>query len=301
MHSNAVKSKQNALQVIRNERMAAANSVSQKKNQAMQGAMLIDNRAKSSVQLILKQFEKNSQTGQFKSILQTHGNIIIQRISVKEKENFEKNWEEVERHLDGMYEHDNTVTHPIVGPLEEIRSILGKRADMIDGDDLNSRIEAVKNWTMLGKAKRELGITGKSPVTKKVSGSSKMAEQILREKEIQRAKPLIGSLYKHIFIGEINETGDPTGFHSKQKASDAVVESFGSKTAVGGKGVYHQPVRIKDGGKEKGPGSTFFPDAMTEDDIRVAINMNAGYEVTEPKQYAGIMLEKKGNTIYPIS
>lgn len=99
----------------------------------------------------------------------------------------------------------------------------------------------------------------------------------------------------------------------KGKNDEAICEAFDQEEASS-KGFYHQKVRakssaIKNGkvdGKqvtkaEKPDGSTFFPDAWTEDQVKDAIEFrNSNNEITTPKEAAGIKLNPQEDTIYPL-
>ena len=72
----------------------------------------------------------------------------------------------------------------------------------------------------------------------------------------------------HIFEGEINRKGKPTGFHSRPGGRDpgnARVVSI--KDPPNGVGVYTAQVEVRDGGQWKSKFSSFFPDNLSRQEI----------------------------------
>jgi len=72
----------------------------------------------------------------------------------------------------------------------------------------------------------------------------------------------------HIFDGEINSRGKPTGFHSRpggKDPSDARLVSV--KDQPNRYGVYTANIEVRDGSEWKSKFSSFFPDNLSEDDV----------------------------------
>lgn len=117
--------------------------------------------------------------------------------------------------------------------------------------------------------------------------------------------PLSAPQWRHIWRGDVSEDGkNPTGFHWKGNAAEAWLEGTGDVTREVG-GFYHENTRFKADKKpakanlNKPDGSTFFPDAWTEQEVKDAIETrNSAGQITTPKGY-GTTLTKAGETIYP--
>ncbi len=76
----------------------------------------------------------------------------------------------------------------------------------------------------------------------------------------------------HVFDGEINKRGKPTGYHSRpggKDASNARIKSI--KSRPNRHGVYTADIEIRDGNQWKGKFSSFFPDAMSKSEVVDAI------------------------------
>ena len=72
----------------------------------------------------------------------------------------------------------------------------------------------------------------------------------------------------HVFRGEINRKGKPTGFHSRpggQDPADARVVSL--RDRPNRLGVYTANVEVRDGGQWKSKFSSFFPDTLSEQEV----------------------------------
>ena len=72
----------------------------------------------------------------------------------------------------------------------------------------------------------------------------------------------------HIFRGEINRKGKPTGFHSRpggQDPADARVVSL--RDRPNRLGVYTANVEVRDGWQWKSKFSSFFPDTLSEQEV----------------------------------
>jgi len=88
----------------------------------------------------------------------------------------------------------------------------------------------------------------------------------------------------HVFEGEINRRGKPVGYHSRpngQDAPNARIKSIKSKPNR--HGVYTANIEIRDGNQWKGKFSSFFPDAMSQDQVVDAI-INAYSKSKNPKK-----------------
>ena len=110
-----------------------------------------------------------------------------------------------------------------------------------------------------------------------------------------------GKYSKHIFKGDFDKDGIPTGFHSTIGGSDTH-EAYGAKTILGN-GVYQQSVKAKNSALKKKNQSTFFPDNATHQNVIDAITVVMGYGLSSvqyvDKSVDGISLEKRGETVFP--
>ncbi|MEW9698658.1 EndoU domain-containing protein [Paenibacillus sp. SI8] len=159
-----------------------------------------------------------------------------------------------------------------------------KKAGVIDDEDITALEERVKLKTS-------------NPTDQK-----KLLEDA-EKKKLEEKKPIIEAKYgHHIFLGDFNDKGAPTGYHSTQGGSKTH-EAYGTITNIDDIGVYQQSVRER--GKpanRKVHQSTFFPDTASKDDVITAIT--SVYElkhqtVKYPQALNGMELVKTGNTIYP--
>jgi len=72
----------------------------------------------------------------------------------------------------------------------------------------------------------------------------------------------------HVFDGEINRSGKPTGYHSRPGGNDAANARVKSVRDQPNKaGVYTAVVEVRDGNQWKSKNSSFFPDSMSRDDV----------------------------------
>lgn len=76
----------------------------------------------------------------------------------------------------------------------------------------------------------------------------------------------------HIFDGEINRKGKPTGFHSRPNGADPEnARVVRIKDKPNRAGVYTATVEVRDGGRWKEKFSSFFPDTMSREEVIDAI------------------------------
>jgi len=118
---------------------------------------------------------------------------------------------------------------------------------------------------------------------------------------------------KHVFLGEINRSGKPVGYHSRPGGQDPdgarVADVRDTPNRLG---VYTARVEIRDGDRWLTKNSSFFPDAMSTDDVISAV-MNAYRESANPNAQpfegpSGLGFRIQGytsnrggiNTAYPI-
>lgn len=72
----------------------------------------------------------------------------------------------------------------------------------------------------------------------------------------------------HVFEGEINRSGQPTGFHSRPGGQDpANARLVSVRDAPNRYGVYTATIEVKDGGQWKSKFSSFFPDDLSRDEV----------------------------------
>ncbi len=72
----------------------------------------------------------------------------------------------------------------------------------------------------------------------------------------------------HVFEGEINRSGKPTGYHSRPGGKDpanARVKSI--RDQPNNAGVYTAVIEVRDGNQWKSKNSSFFPDSLSRDDV----------------------------------
>jgi len=76
----------------------------------------------------------------------------------------------------------------------------------------------------------------------------------------------------HVFDGEINRSGKPTGYHSRPGGVDATNARLVSiKDQPNRAGVYTANIEVKDGDQWKSKFSSFFPDSMSQQEVIDAI------------------------------
>jgi len=86
----------------------------------------------------------------------------------------------------------------------------------------------------------------------------------------------------HIFEGEINRKGKPTGFHSRPGGNDPSGAKLVSiRDKPNRHGVYTAQIAVRDGGQWKEKFSSFFPDSMSRDEVIDAI-INAYSKSSNP-------------------
>ncbi len=79
----------------------------------------------------------------------------------------------------------------------------------------------------------------------------------------------------HIFEGEINRRGKPTGFHSRPGGVDpAGAKLVRVRDKPNSAGVYTATIAVKDGGQWKEKFSSFFPDDLSADEV-ISVIINA--------------------------
>ncbi len=72
----------------------------------------------------------------------------------------------------------------------------------------------------------------------------------------------------HVFEGEINRKGKPTGFHSRPGGHDpANARVVSIKDRPNRVGVYTANIEVRDGGQWKSKFSSFFPDKLSQQDV----------------------------------
>jgi hypothetical protein len=77
---------------------------------------------------------------------------------------------------------------------------------------------------------------------------------------------------RHIFHGEINRKGKPVGYHSRPGGRDAPgARLIRIRSAPNQAGVYTATIAIRDGSQWKEKFSSFFPDAMSRQEVVGAI------------------------------
>ena len=86
----------------------------------------------------------------------------------------------------------------------------------------------------------------------------------------------------HVFEGEINRGGKPVGYHSRPGGRDPANARVSSvRDRPNRLGVYTARVEIRDGGRWKEKNSSFFPDALSREQVIEAI-LNAYRESPDP-------------------
>lgn len=72
----------------------------------------------------------------------------------------------------------------------------------------------------------------------------------------------------HVFEGEINRKGKPTGFHSRPDGRDpANARVVAIKDRPNSVGVYTADIEVRDGGQWKPKFSSFFPDQLSQQEV----------------------------------
>lgn len=76
----------------------------------------------------------------------------------------------------------------------------------------------------------------------------------------------------HVFDGEINSRGRPTGYHSRPGSVDtANARVVSIKDKPNRAGVYTASIEVRDGDQWKSKTSSFFPDSLSQQDVIDAI------------------------------
>ena len=76
----------------------------------------------------------------------------------------------------------------------------------------------------------------------------------------------------HVFEGEINRSGKPTGYHSRPGGRDADGAKLVSiRDKPNSAGVYTATIAVRDGNQWKEKFSSFFPDSLSADEVTGAI------------------------------
>lgn len=117
----------------------------------------------------------------------------------------------------------------------------------------------------------------------------------------------------HVFDGEINRSGKPTGYHSRPggiDAGNARVVSINDKPNRAG--VYTAKVEVRDGNQWKTKNSSFFPDSLSQGEVIDAVlnayknNKNSNGDKFSGPSGLGFTIEgwttNRGgiNTAYPV-
>jgi len=72
----------------------------------------------------------------------------------------------------------------------------------------------------------------------------------------------------HVFEGEINSRGKPTGFHSRPGGQDpANARVLSVRDGPNGRGIYTANIEVRDGNNWKQKFSSFFPDDLTQQQV----------------------------------
>lgn len=86
----------------------------------------------------------------------------------------------------------------------------------------------------------------------------------------------------HIFEGEINRKGKPTGFHSRPGGQDpAGAKVLSIRDKPNRQGVYTAQIAVRDGDQWKEKFSSFFPDSLSREEVLSAI-VNAYSKSSNP-------------------
>lgn len=117
----------------------------------------------------------------------------------------------------------------------------------------------------------------------------------------------------HVFEGEINKRGKPTGYHSRPCGRDpANARVVSVKDKPNKAGVYTANIEVRDGGQWKSKFSSFFPDNLSQQEV-VDVIVNAYNKSKNPKKQpwsgpSGLGFEVQGytsnrggiNTAFPV-
>ena len=88
----------------------------------------------------------------------------------------------------------------------------------------------------------------------------------------------------HVFEGEINKRGKPTGYHSRPGGQDpANARVVSVKDGPNSKGVYTANIEVRDGGQWKSKFSSFFPDNLSQQEV-IDIIVHAYKNSKNPKK-----------------
>lgn len=88
----------------------------------------------------------------------------------------------------------------------------------------------------------------------------------------------------HVFEGEINRKGKPTGYHSRPCGSDpSGARVVSVKDKPNSAGVYTANIEVRDGNQWKSKFSSFFPDSMSRDEV-IDVILHAYNNSSNPKK-----------------
>lgn len=88
----------------------------------------------------------------------------------------------------------------------------------------------------------------------------------------------------HVFEGEINRKGKPTGFHSRPGGRDpANARVVSVKDKPNKAGVYTATIEVRDGNQWKSKFSSFFPDNLSQQEV-IDVIVNAYNNSKNPKK-----------------
>jgi len=114
-----------------------------------------------------------------------------------------------------------------------------------------------------GRTDSEINLTNSSPAPSSSSGSGGIDANL---PHWSSSNPEI-NLW-HVFKGEINRKGKPTGWHSRPGGQDpANARIVSIKDRPNRAGVYTANIEVRDGGQWKSKFSSFFPDNLSQQEV----------------------------------
>ncbi len=111
-------------------------------------------------------------------------------------------------------------------------------------------------------------VSGEQQTTTQQTATSSTHNNVQRDSHKKWSDTTPAINLHHVFDGEINRSGKPTGFHSRPGGQDPEnARVVGVRDGPNRHGIYTATVEVRDGGQWKEKFSSFFPDDMSYDEV----------------------------------
>lgn len=139
----------------------------------------------------------------------------------------------------------------------------------LSGQGSNSHIQTDSQPQILGSTQSPTAARKDQSLAPSTSASQSSSPTFTRREKLphwSNTRPEI-NLW-HVFEGEINRKGKPTGFHSRPGGQDpANARLVSIKDKPNRLGVYTANIEVRDGRQWKGKFSSFFPDDLSQQEV----------------------------------